>query len=329
MLTKSEDLHPAVEPFDKRKIAVDAHHTLYLEQFGTEDGLPAVFLHGGPGSGCQRAHARLFDPKRFRAVLFDQRGAGLSTPKLSLTDNTTWHLVADMERIRSELGIEAWMIVGGSWGSTLALAYAERHPERVLGLVMRAVFLGTPGEVEWAFTGAARTFRPDLWDQFLSLLPEEERDDPVAAYGARLENPDPAIHVPASRVWGAYEQALSELKPAMPSFPESLHDPKASSAERVPNTPYVEWHYVSQDCFLEPDQLVRDAGRLKEIPGIITQGRYDLLCPPANAARLVRAWGNCDLRIVPDAGHSASEPGTRTALVAAVNEMGERIAADT
>lgn len=326
MLSKSDDLHPAVEPFDQRKIAVDSHHTLHLEQFGRTDGLPAIFLHGGPGSGCQRAHARLFDPTRFRSVLFDQRGAGLSTPKLSLTDNTTWHLVADMERIRTELGIDAWMVVGGSWGSTLALAYAERYPERVLGLVMRAVFLGTKQEVEWAFTDAARTFRPDLWERYIALLPEAERAAPMAAYGARLENPDPRIHVPAARVWGAYEQALSEINPPNPTFPDTLFDEKAGSAERVPNTPYVEWHYVSQECFFEPDQLVRDAGRLKSIPGIITQGRYDLLCPPANAARLVRAWGNCDLRIVPGAGHSASEPGMRNALVAAVDEMGRRIA---
>ena len=329
MLSKGEDLHPAVEPFDRRKIAVDSHHTLYLEQFGRADGVAALFLHGGPGSGCQRAHARLFDPTRFRAVLFDQRGAGLSTPKLSLTDNTTWHLVDDIERIRNELEIDAWMVVGGSWGSTLALAYAERYPERVLGMVMRAVFLGTKQEVEWAFTGAAQTFRPELWEKFLSLLPEDERAQPVAAYGARLTDPDARIHVPAARVWGAYEQALSELRSPDPTFPDSLFDEEAGSANRVPNTPYVEWHYVSQDCFLEPDQLVRDGGRLKDIPGIITQGRYDLLCPPANAARLVRAWGNCDLRIVADAGHAASEPGMRTALVAAIDEMGKQIAANT
>jgi len=325
MAPYGESLHRAVEAFDKRKVAVDDRHTLYLEQFGRTDGLPAVFLHGGPGSGCQRAHARLFDPDRFRAVLFDQRGAGLSTPRLCLDDNTTWHLVADMERLRAELGIEKWLVVGGSWGSTLALAYAETHPERVLGLVLRAVFLGTEAEARWAFGGAAQTFRPDLWRGFIDLLPEAEREDPIAAYGARLENPDRRINVPAARAWGAFEQALSELKPTATKLPDTLYDKKAAKAEQTPRTPYVEWHYIKQECFFEPDQLVRDAGRLKQIPGIIVQGRYDLLCPPVSAQRVADAWGNADLRMIADAGHSASEPSLRAALVEAINEMGRRL----
>jgi len=320
-----DPLYPAAEPFDRRDLAVDARHTLHIEQFGRADGLPAVFLHGGPGSGCQRAHARMFDPARFRAVLFDQRGAGLSTPRLCLIDNTTPHLVADMDRIRAALGIESWLVVGGSWGSTLALAYAEAHPERVLGLVLRAVFLGTREEAHWAFAGAARTFRPELWRRFVDLLPESERGDPIAAYGARLESPDAAVHAPAARAWGAYEQALSELEPANPpSLPASL-DERAAGAP-VPRTPYVEWHYIRHDCFLAPDQLVRDASRLAPIPGIIVQGRYDLLCPPAAAARLAAAWGNASLRVVADAGHSASEPGLRDGLVAALDEFARRLA---
>ena len=188
--------YPAAEPFDRRRLRVDSRHVLYLEQFGRRDGVPAVFLHGGPGSGCQRAHARQFDPAVFRAVLFDQRGAGLSEPARSLVDNTTQHLVEDIERIRRALEIERWMVVGGSWGSTLALAYAQRYPRRVNGLVLRAVFLGTPEEVRWAFRDAARTFRPELWRRFVDLLPEAERADPVAAYGRRLESPDAAVHVP-------------------------------------------------------------------------------------------------------------------------------------
>lgn len=328
MAPYGDSLHRAVEAFDKRKVAVDDRHTLYLEQFGRRDGLPAVFLHGGPGSGCQRAHARLFDPDRYRAVLFDQRGAGLSTPRLCLDDNTTWHLVADLERIRTELGIEKWLVVGGSWGSTLGLAYAETHPDRVLGLVLRAVFLGTPSEARWAFGESAKTFRPDLWRAFVDLLPEAERGDPIASYGARLENPDRRINIPAARAWGAFEQALSELKPTTTKLPDSLYDPKAAKAEQTPRTPYVEWHYISQDCFLEPDQLVRDAERLKDIPGIIVQGRYDLLCPPAAAQKIADAWGNAELRFVSDAGHSASEPNLRMTLVEAIDQMGRRLAED-
>jgi proline iminopeptidase len=325
MAPDTAPLHVAVEPFDRRRIAVDDRHTLYLEQFGRPDGLPAVFLHGGPGSGCQRAQARLFDPRVYRAVLFDQRGAGLSRPRLCLVDNTTWHLVEDMERIRRALGIERWIVVGGSWGSTLALAYAETHPGRVLGLVLRAVFLGTVEEARWAFAGAAPTFYPELWRRFVELLPEGERDDPIAAYGARLENPDPRIHVPAARAWRAYEHMLSELQPAHAALPDSLSDPHAAAAKDVPRTPYVEWHYISRGCFLEPDQLVRDAGRLAGVPGIIVQGRYDLLCPPAGAARLAAAWGNAELWLVEGIGHSVSETGLRARLVAAIDELGRRV----
>ena len=190
--------HPQAEPFDRRRLRMDSRHTIYLEQFGRRDGVPAVFLHGGPGSGCQRAHARAFDPGVFRAVLFDQRGAGLSEPRLSLVDNDTPSLVADIERIREALGIERWLVVGGSWGSTLAVAYAERCPERALGLVLRAVFLGTAEEVDWAFRGAAQTFRPELWRRFVELLPEAERADPIASWGRRLESRNPAVHVPAA-----------------------------------------------------------------------------------------------------------------------------------
>lgn len=320
-------LHPAAEPFDRRRLTVDSRHTLYLEQFGRRDGVPAAFLHGGPGSGCQRGHARLFDPRVFRAVLFDQRGAGLSAPARCLVDNTTWRLVEDMERIRRTLGVERWMVVGGSWGSTLALAYAERHPERVTGLVLRAVFLGTAEEARWAFGGAARTFRPELWRRFAALLPEAERADPVAAYGRRLEHPDPRVHVPAARAWGAYEQALSELRPAPAALPDSLEGGAGIDPDRAPRTPYVEWHYVRNDCFLEPGQLLRDAGRLAGIPGIVVQGRYDLLCPPRAAADLAEAWADAELRIVPGAGHAASEPPLRAALVAAIDEMGARLSA--
>ena len=325
-MTGAGELHRAVEPFDRRRLEVDSRHSLYLEQFGRPDGVPAVMLHGGPGSGCQRDHARLFDPARFRAVLFDQRGAGMSTPALSLVDNTTQHLVADIERLRAALAIERWLVVGGSWGSTLAVAYAEAHPDRVLGLVLRAVFLGSRDETEWAFAGAARRFWPELWRRFVELLPEAERADPVAAYGARLEHAEARIHVPAARAWGAYERALSELRPGAAGLPESLDDPTATAGARAPRSPYVEWHYIKHDFFLEPGQLLADARRLAAIPGVIAQGRYDLLCPPVTAARLAAAWGNVELRIAEASGHAASEPGLRAALLEAVAAFGDRFA---
>ena len=317
--------YAAAEPFDRRRLRVDSRHVLYLEQFGRRDGVPAVFLHGGPGSGCQRAHARQFDPAVFRAVLFDQRGAGLSEPARSLEDNTTRHLVDDIERIRRALEIERWMAVGGSWGSTLALAYAQRYPERVTGLVLRAVFLGTAAEARWAFRDAARTFRPELWRRFVGLLPEGERADPIGSYGRRLEHPDPAVHVPAARAWGAYEQTLAELRPRPAALPASLTGSPAGHGDAAPRTPYVEWHYMSRDFFLEPDRLLRGAGRLAGVPGIVTQGRYDLLCPPRAAADLAAAWGDADLRIVAEAGHAVSDPPLGAALVAAIDEMGARL----
>ncbi len=318
-------LFPDLGPFDSREIAVDETHVLYLEQFGNPDGVPAEFLHGGPGSGCQRDQARQFDPNRFRVVLFDQRGAGRSKPKRCLSDNTTGHLVADIETIRETLGIERWLVVGGSWGSTLAVAYGEAHPDQVTGMVLRAVFLGTPAEARWAFASAAQTFYPEIWESFVALLPEDERGDPLASYGARLMHPDPRINVPAARVWSDYERALSVLRPGKLTLPDKLYDDKATADTEAPNTPYVEWHYLSHDCFLEGGQLLRDAARLDGIPGIIVQGRYDLLCPPEAASNLAARWGSADLRIVADAGHSALEPGIRAGMVAAVRDLADRV----
>ena len=322
MAPDSIALHPASQPFDSREIAVDGRHRLYLEQFGNPDGVPAVLLHGGPGSGCQREQAQLFDPAIYRVVLFDQRGAGRSTPRGSLIDNTTWHLVADLEVIRETLGIARWLLVGGSWGSTLALAYAQRFPAPVLGLVLRAIVLGTRAEFQWAFGAGAETFHPQLWSRFTALLPPAERADPIAAYGRRLSDPDPRINLPAARAWHNFERALSVLKPGAVALPERLFDDSATADSSRPNTPYVEWHYLSQDCFLGPDQLLRDAHRLAGIPGIIVQGRYDLLCPPAAASALAERWRAASLRFVADAGHAASEPGIRNGLVAAIAEFG-------
>jgi proline iminopeptidase len=315
-------LHRPIEPFDIRRLAVDEIHTLHVEQLGNPDGLPVLFLHGGPGSGCNPEQRRYFDPRLFRAVLFDQRGAGRSAPKRCLLRNTTQDLVADIERIREELGIGRWMLVGGSWGATLALAYSQAHPERTLGLVLRAVFLGSREEFRWAFEGAAQTLYPELWRSLVALLPETECGDPVAALGARIADPDPAIHRPAAQVWHDYERALSVLKPGSIALPSSLD---GGAQGEPPNTPFLEWHYLRHDCFLEPGQLLRGAVRLAGIPGIIVQGRYDLLCPPQSAYALAQAWPGCTLRLISAAGHSAGEPAILEALLAAIRELGARL----
>ena len=315
---------PYSAPFDTRMLAVDEQHTLHVEQVGRADGVPAVFLHGGPGSGCQSGHRRLFDPSLFRAVLFDQRGAGRSTPRRSLIDNTTPHLIADMERIRTALGIDKWMVVGGSWGALLGVAYAEAHPERVSALLLRAVFLGTRAEVDWAFLLGPQTFYPELWRRFIGLLPEAERGDPLAAYGRRLMDPDPSVHGPAAIVLHDYEQALSVLKPTSLDLPPSLEAARAST-RAVPNTPFVEWHYFDHGCFLADRELLAGAARLAGIPGAIVQGRYDLLCPPETAHALARAWPEGELRIVQAAGHSLSEPSIQADLMAAIAEFGRRL----
>ena len=236
-----------LRPFDARMLSVGDGHWLYVEEVGRAGGIPALFLHGGPGSGSQHLHRRLFDPARFHAFLFDQRGAGRSHPYLSLDANTTQHLVADIEAIREHFGIERWLVVGGSWGSTLAIAYAEAHPERVTGLALRAIFLGTRAEVEWAFVDGPKLFRPDLYADFVGLLPEAERADPLAAYLRRLADPDPAVQVPAAQTWAAYERALSELAPSQTRLPAPV-----GRSERLPPTPIVEGHYIRNDFFLAP-----------------------------------------------------------------------------
>ncbi len=310
---------PITSPLD-----VGNGHTLYIEEFGNPDGIPAVFLHGGPGSGCQPDQATLFDAQRFRTILFDQRGAGRSTPKRSLIDNTTQHLVADLEAIRKSRSIERWLIVGGSWGSTLALAYAEAHPKRVTAMVLRGVFLGTKDEGRWAFDGAARKFRPELWWQFVDLLPKRERDNPLESYCTRLLDPDPKVHVPAAWAFNIFERTLSVLTPSGLTIPRSL-DPADTPSGTVPNSPFVEAHYLRHEFFLEPNQLVANARRLRGIPGIIVQGRYDLICPPEAAQAVASAWPEAQLRFIEGAGHSGNEPGIRAALIEAIKELGEKL----
>ena len=317
--------NPDTAPYDSRMLPVDGRHSLHVEQVGNAEGVAAVFLHGGPGSGCHAAHRRLFDPRLFRVVLFDQRGAGRSTPERCLIDNTTQHLVADMERIRQTLAIEKWMVVGGSWGALLAVAYAEAHPERVSALVLRSVFLGTADEVTWAFVDGPRTIYPDLWRRFVGLLPQAERADPLTAYGARLMDPEPAVHAPAAYAWHDYERALSVLQPPSLELPTSLAG-WSGGTRALPATPFVEWHYFANGCFLEDGALLAGAERLVGIPGVIVQGRYDLLCPPQTAHALASRWPTAELRIVEGAGHSLSEPAVHSGLATAIAECGRRLA---
>jgi proline iminopeptidase len=296
-------------------------HEIYVETVGRADGIPAVYLHGGPGSGCQPDHRRLFDPERFHAVLFDQRGAGRSRPKGRREDNTLPHLIADMEMIREKFGITRWMIVGGSWGATLALAYAQAHPDRVTGIVLRATFLGTRAELEGAFLDALPRFYPDLSDDFLGVLTPQERAQPLDAYFRRILGADPAVHGPAARAWGDTERILSEHAPGRTRLdPASLN-----SSRNLPASPFMEAHYFQNDCFMKPDQLLAEAGKLQNIPGIIVQGRYDLLCPPATSHALGARWREAEIRFVEGAGHSLYDPGVRDAVMKAIADVASKI----
>lgn len=316
--------HPSpapIRPHDAFMLNVGDGHWIYAEKIGVLDGTPAVFLHGGPGSGAQHSHRNIFNPQRFSAVLFDQRGAGRSHPYLSTIANTTQRQIEDLEQLRLFLNVDRWIVVGGSWGSTLALAYAQAHPDRVTGLVLRAVFLGTDAEVQWAFVEGPKRFRPELYSAFVDALPADEREDPIAAYLGRLTNADPAVHGPAAHLWHAYERALSELSPRSPDLPNiSLGQPMPST-ERIPPTPIMEAHYIRNHFFLEPDQLLHGMGKLRDIPGIIVQGRYDLLCPPVAAEAVARRWPLCQLRIIDAAGHAMTEPGVSEAMHRALLDL--------
>jgi proline iminopeptidase len=310
-------------PLTSELLAVGDGHEIYLETVGRADGIPAVYLHGGPGSGCQPDHRRLFDPERFHAVLFDQRGAGRSRPKGRLEHNTLADLIADMETIREKFGIERWMVVGGSWGATLALAYAQAHPERVSGIVLRATFLGTRGELDGAFLDVLPRFYPDLSDDFVGVLPPEERGQLLDAYWRRILDADSTIHGPAARAWHDTEQILS----AHTSGRVRLDLNSLNSTRALPTTPFMEAHYFQHDCFMRPGQLMADAGKLKAIPGLIVQGRYDLLCPAATSHGLCAAWPAAEIRMVEGAGHSLYDPGVRDAVMRAIADLASEITA--
>jgi proline iminopeptidase len=310
-------------PLTSELLPVGDGHEIYVESVGRPSGIAAVYLHGGPGSGCQPDHRRLFDPERFHAVLFDQRGAGRSRPKGRREQNTLPHLIADMELIRETFGFERWLVVGGSWGATLALAYAQAHPQRVSGIVLRATFLGTRAELASAFLKALPLFYPDLSDDFIGLLAEDERAEPLDAYWRRILDADPAVHGPAARAWNETERVLSEHVPGR----TRLDRVSLNSSRALPTTPFMEAHYFQSDCFLAPNQLMAEAGRLSGIRGIIVQGRYDLLCPPATSHALAAAWPEAEIRIVGGAGHSLYDPGVRDAVMKAVADLASAITA--
>ena len=304
------DLYPAIEPYVSGRLAVDAVHSLYWEECGNPSGLPVVFLHGGPGGGCSATSRRYFDPRRYRIVLFDQRGSGRSTPNGELRDNTTAHLIADMERLRNARGIDTWHLFGGSWGSTLALAYAQEFPAACSSLTLRGIFLMRTAEIRWLFD-AGRLFRPEAWEALMNGLPPQLRDqDPMEGYAALLEHPEYAVRLEAARRWCVFEASLANLIP----------DPTRLAGVHQEQTAYamarIEVHYFRNNRYASEDMLLKRLDRIHHLPATIVQGRYDLLCPPATAIELHRAWPGSRLILVEDAGHSATEVGIRSALVA-------------
>jgi len=303
-------LFPAIEPHSSGMLPLNRGHAMYWEQSGNPDGVPAVFLHGGPGAGSTPTHRRFFDPDHYRIIVFDQRGAGRSTPHGELAHNTTPDLIADMEKLRAHLGIERWLVFGGSWGSTLALAYGEAHPERCLGFVLRGIFLCRPSEIDWFLYGL-RTLFPEAWREFAEFLPEPERGDLLASYYRRLTDADPAVHLPAARAWSIYEASCSTLLPNRHIVDQFGEPHMALSLARI------EAQYFRHDIFLPDDSLLANVGRIRGIPAVIVQGRYDAVCPIVSADDLHRAWPEARYVIVPDAGHSAFEPGICAALVEA------------
>ena len=309
-------LYPPIEPYNSGTLQVDERHTLYWEECGNPDGKPVVMLHGGPGGGCNAAMRRFHDPAKYRIVLFDQRGAGRSTPHADLVDNTTWDLVADIEKIREMLGIEPWQVFGGSWGSTLALAYAEKHPERVTELVLRGIFMLRRWELEWFYQeGASRLF-PDQFEPYREFIPEAERGDLIAAYHKRLTSDDESVRLEAARRWSIWEGGTSYLR--VPDDYASSH----GDAQFALAFARIENHYfVNKGFFDADDQLLRDAHRIADIPGVIVHGRYDVVCPVANAWDLHKAWPKAELVISPTAGHSAFEDENIDALIRATDHF--------
>ena len=307
-------LYPEIQPHAKGMLDLDGHHQMYWEVSGNPDGVPAVFLHGGPGAGASPSHRRFFDPDYYRIVVFDQRGSGRSKPFAETTDNTTQHLVGDMETLRSHLEIDEWLVFGGSWGSALALAYGIEHPERVSGFVLRGIFLCRQLELDW-FLGGIKAVFPENWRAFLAHLDEADRDDPLTAYHRLLMDSDASVHGPAARVWARFEGACSTLMPSPRSVSNLESGREALALARI------EAHYFVNDLFLADDHFLANVDRINHLPATLVQGRYDMVCPVRTADELATAWDGAELVIVPDAGHSAMESSIRSSLVAATERF--------
>tara|TARA_R110002051_G_scaffold260404_2_gene320215 strand:- start:2719 stop:3708 length:990 start_codon:yes stop_codon:yes gene_type:complete len=316
----SAHLYPPIDPFDQRMLDVGDGHIVYVEQCGRPDGIPVVVLHGGPGGGCSPAMRRYFDPDVYRIILFDQRGCGRSRPHASVEENTTWHLVADIEHIRQTLGINRWIVFGGSWGATLSLIYAQAHPSRAAALVLRGVFLMTQPELDWFYGGGAGKFWPELWEKFAGLVPSSEQSDFIAAYHKRLFSGDHQIEIKFARAWAKWENALASI--------ESDGIVGEAPAEYSRAFSRLENHYFYHGGFLSHDQqILQNMHKIADIPGVIVQGRFDMICPPASAYRLAALWPASDLYMVARAGHALSETGISAELIAAMDLLGAR--ADT
>lgn len=310
------EFFPEIEPYNKGMLKVSDIHTLYWEECGNPEGRPVVFLHGGPGGGVAPDHRRFFDPKTYRIILFDQRGSGQSIPCAELRENTTWDLVKDTETIREMLKIDKWVVFGGSWGSTLALAYAITHPERVKALVLRGIFLCRPSEIKWFYQEGASQIFPDVWDEYLKPIPENERHDLVSAYYKRLTHEDPEVRLQAAKAWSKWEAATSRL----------IVDPKAidefDDPEYALSFARIECHYFTNNAFFKTNNwLLENIDKIRHIPGAIVQGRYDVVCPAKSAWELHKAWPEAKFTFVPDSGHAAAEPGTRSALIEATESF--------
>jgi len=312
-------LYPDIQPYREHRLAVDAVHTLHVEECGAPDGIPVVFLHGGPGAGVSPTHRRFFDPARYRIVLIDQRGSGRSTPFGELRDNTTAHLVADVEAVREHLGIDRWLVFGGSWGSTLALAYAQAHPDRATGVIVRGVYLGRAEENRWfnEADGGARWIFPERWARYEAHIPEEERGALIAAYWQRLDSPDQDVAIAAAQAWLGWEDHAATLVHDVDA--RSHADPLATLAKAR-----IEAHYFRHHAFLDHGQLLQGVDRIRHLPAVIVQGRYDIICPPRSAWDLASAWPEAQLEMVLS-GHGATEPATADALVRATDAFADRI----
>ena len=318
-----QGLYPRIKPYATHQLEVDSPHVLHVEEAGEPDGIPVLFVHGGPGAGCLPYHRTFFDPQVYRIVLFDQRGCGRSVPHAELKANNTQALVRDIERIREFLGIKRWILFGGSWGSTLSLVYAQTHPQNVMGLILRGIFLCRPREIDWFYQegGASRIF-PDHWREFVTLVPEEERGNMVAAYYKRLTGENELARMAAAKAWSRWEGLTSTLQPSN-SVVSTFTEPfTAVSLSRI------ECHYFMNNSFLEPNQILNNAPKLADIPGVIVQGRYDIVCPMESAWELSKAWPAAELHIIPDAGHSATESGIIDALVRATRQFADKFKPD-